>query len=408
MLAVSPHVLPPAFAQSGGHSLRFYGNGSGNIDRVKIKIDNLPVPADVGATDFTIEFWMKASVSENSGTASCNQNDGWITGNIVFDRDIWGAGDYGDFGISLSNGRIAFGVNNGSDGTTLCSQTVAADGAWHHVAVMRRRSDGLLRIFVNGQLDAESTGAGGDVSYRDGRSTSFPNDPFLVIGAEKHDAGSAYPSYSGRVDEVRLSNSLRYTSNFTPPSAPFTSDGNTVALYHFDEGPAGPCTGNVLDSSGASGGPSSGTCRYGGSPAGPVYDTDTPFAGAQPTNTPTHTPTPTNAATPPPPPVIVETPAVAPLASFAIVRWRTNIQANSVVHFDTVCDTWTRVVTDTAQVIAHTVVLTDLTPSTEYCYQVRSGNTAGETAWTANQLFATLVSEFRVYLPIILKAWVSP
>ena len=80
-----------------GLSLRFNGNGFGDIDRVKIRIDNPAVPADIGASDFTIEFWMKASLADNPGIARCNVNDGWITGNILLDRDIYGAGDYGDF-----------------------------------------------------------------------------------------------------------------------------------------------------------------------------------------------------------------------------------------------------------------------------------------------------------------------
>jgi hypothetical protein len=264
----------------GGFALRFYGHGvaAPDLDRVKIGIDP-QVPADVGG-DFTLEFWMKADLGANAGTATCNQNDGWITGNILFDRDIFGGGDYGDYGLSLSNGRIAFGIHNGSTGTTRCGATNVADGVWHHIAVTRQQSTGQLRIYVDGQLDnAQTGGPTGEVSYRDGRATSYPNsDPYLVIGAEKHDAGAAYPSYSGWLDEVRLSNTLRYTSNFTRPSAPFTSDASTLALYHFDEGPVGACTGTVLDSSGAAGGPSNGVCRYGGTaPAGPVYVADTPF-----------------------------------------------------------------------------------------------------------------------------------
>ena len=49
---------------------------------------------------------------------------------------------------------------------------------------------------------ARGSGPTGDVSYRDGRSTTSPDDPFLVIGAEKHDAGAAFPSYHGWIDEV--------------------------------------------------------------------------------------------------------------------------------------------------------------------------------------------------------------
>ncbi len=309
-------VLPAAQTASD-YSLRFYGHGLNDIDRVKVSIDPA-VPADVGAADFTLEWWMKANAAENNSGNCTTGNDNWITGNIIFDRDIWGNGDYGDFGVSLAGGRIAYGLNNGSLGAGICGTSNLADDQWHHVAVTRRRSDGLLSIFVDGQLEAQADGPDGDISYRDGRSTGFEDDPFLVIGAEKHDAGSSFPSYSGWVDEVRLSNILRYTGGFAPPNGPFTPDSNTVALYHFDEGVEGPCTGTVLDSSGAGGGPSHGTCIYGGAaPAGPVYTSDTPFSAPQntPTATPTDTPVPTD--TPTSPPVPTNTPTDTPAATAA-------------------------------------------------------------------------------------------
>ena len=166
---------------------------------------------------------MKASLAENSSPgASCGSEAGWITGNILLDRDIFGRGDYGDWGVSVTNGRIAFGVSQGSNGNTICGSRTVANGAWHHVAVTRNQSSGQLRIFVDGVLDVEGSGPTGDVSYRDGRSTSNPKDRLLVIGAEKHDFNTnQFPSYSGLFDELRISNSIRYTSNFTPPTAPF-------------------------------------------------------------------------------------------------------------------------------------------------------------------------------------------
>ena len=115
--------LPPLPASTNvidgsPNSLRFFGHTSGDIDRVKVAIDNPARPVDVGVTDFTIEFWIKAEPGVNQGRATCNRRDGWITGNIIVDRDIYNAGDYGDFGVSLHNGRIAFGVSIGTRGTT--------------------------------------------------------------------------------------------------------------------------------------------------------------------------------------------------------------------------------------------------------------------------------------------------
>lgn len=268
LTATRAHAAPRA-----NYSLRFYGNGVNDIDRVKIKLDAPARPVDVGGS-FTFEFWMKANANENTAQVTCDVNDGWITGNIIFDRDVYGAGDYGDYGIAMHAGRIAFGVSKGNEGNTLCGATNVADGAWHHIAVTRKQKNGALKIFIDGVLDAQGTSVTGNISYRDGRATSYPNsDPFLVIGAEKHDAGSAYPSYSGWIDEVRISKNIRYKNNFTPPSQPFVTDAKTVGLYHFDAG-----SGNkIKDASGAAGGPSNGKRKFGGSPAGPVWSSDTPF-----------------------------------------------------------------------------------------------------------------------------------
>ena len=265
----------PVEPASSGYALQFYGNGVNDIDRVKVRIDTPPVPADVGG-DFTIEFWMKTTASGGSCSPG-NTGDGWITGRTIIDRDVYGNGDHGDYGIALAAGRICFGVARGSLGTTIYGSANVANGQWRHIAVTRNASSGQMRIFVDGQLDAQGAGPTGDISYHNGRSTSYPNsDPFLVFGAEKHDAGSAYPSYAGLLDDIRISNVVRYTSAFTRPTAPHAADGQTVALYRFDEG-----SGTTISDS-APGGGSPGVRQIGGSPAGPVYVTDTPFGGSTP------------------------------------------------------------------------------------------------------------------------------
>ncbi|MCC6767336.1 MAG: LamG domain-containing protein [Deltaproteobacteria bacterium] len=309
-------VASPGEATAAALSLRFHGHGVGGIDRVRIPIDAPARPIDVGG-DFTLEWWMRAAPADNTSGACAPGSDNWITGNVLADRDVYFDGDHGDFGVSLHGGVIAFGAHNGTAGAGICGATTVADNAWHHVAVTRTAATGALTVWVDGALDASGAGPTGDLSYRDGRSTSFPNDPYLVLGAEKHDAGSNYPSYDGFLDELRVSTIVRYASAFTPPSTPFATDASTVGLFHFDEGPAGPCTGAVLDDSGAAGGPSSGACVYGGSaPAGPEYSAIVPF-GAGPTPTPA--PTPSCAAAPL---AGCRTPA-APAKAFVQIRDRT-------------------------------------------------------------------------------------
>jgi len=318
--ATSSFTPTPALSpvpSAAGYSLRFYGYGRADLDRVKIQIDN-PAnadpgpPADVGAQDFTLEFWMRAAAADNTASAvSCGENQNWIYGNILVDRDRYNQDR--KFGLSLAGGRLVFGVTGqGGGDLTLCSTSSVATNQWVHIAVQRRRSDGWLWLFVNGDLQAQANGPDGDISYPDdgvpGNYCEGPclnSDPYLVLGAEKHDAGSRYPSYSGYLDELRLSNVLRYTAAFSPTLAPFSPDANTVALYHFDEG-AGDLIG---DASGAPAGPSNGVRRYGGAPPGPAWTTDTPFLASMPT--PTVSPTATGTPTPIEVATLTPTPAEA-------------------------------------------------------------------------------------------------
>ncbi len=335
--------LTNVLAAQGGYALRFFGNGVNDIDRVKIPV-NPQNNADFGATDFTLEWWMKTNSGENVARTGCGTgNDAWINGNIIFDRDIWGDGDYGDFGVSLFNGRVAFGLNNGSSGATICGSRNVADGQWHHVAVQRRLSDGYLWMYVDGVLDASVDGPNGNISYRDNRSSGYSNDPFFVIGAEKHDAAVEYPSYSGFIDEVRVSRVIRYSTAFSRPTNTFSSDSNTLLLYHFDEG-----TGSVLRDSSTVGVPVNGQLRVGGNPVGPIWTTsDVPLGGPTqspsavptivptPTPTPVVTPSPTPAptATPTPTPVVTSTPAPTVTPTQTPVNTPTS-GTNTVLQFD--------------------------------------------------------------------------
>ncbi len=273
----------PAAQTTGQSSLRFFGTGAEEPGRVRIPLGPLNAgritalaPVNVSG-DFTIEFWMKATAADNPAPACPN---GWYYGHIIVDRDVDGAGDYGDYGIALCDGRLAAGVSVGEDDRQLVSNIVVTDGQWRHIA-LTRSNGGRIELFVDGTPAGSTDGPTGRVDYRTERETEQPDsDPYLVLGAEKHGYPGSY-HYSGLLDDLRISNVARYSGPFSRPTGPHAVDAQTVALYRFDEG-SGTFVG---DSSGATGGPSHGTLIVRGNPAGPVWSTDTPFSPAPPTAT---------------------------------------------------------------------------------------------------------------------------
>jgi hypothetical protein len=107
-------------------------------------------------------------------------------------------------------------------------------GVWTHIAIVN--NGGTWSIFVNGT----------SVLTQIAGSPSTPAEFFSIgVTDSYHRTSDDIGGYfNGVIDEVRFSSVVRYTSNFTPPSTPFTTDANTIALYHFDEG-SGTTTADV-------------------------------------------------------------------------------------------------------------------------------------------------------------------
>ncbi|MFN0204978.1 MAG: PQQ-dependent sugar dehydrogenase [Planctomycetota bacterium] len=260
-------VASGAFAQGSGAALRFYGTGSGQQDRVRIRIDDNSAaadassPCDVGAGNFTIEFWLKGSLAQNTTTNAGGDvqtsNNNWINGNIIIDRDIWGGSD-ADFGISIAGGFVRFGTGRGqpaiNNENTIEGNIPVLDGKWHHVACVRDITTGIKQIFVDGFLDFQSSAGAStaNVSYPNagvpGQQT--PWGPFLVLGAEKHDAGAAFPSFHGFFDELRIWNTARNQTQILENHDRIVVSGapGLVGSYRFEEG-----VGTVVSDSSGSG-----------------------------------------------------------------------------------------------------------------------------------------------------------
>ena len=245
------------------HGVRFYGNGSGQIDRLRIELDNpADPPIDVGAGNFCYEFWMRCAFADNTTTAT---DEDARYSNIILDRDIWSHERGWVLGVTRNASNTALVVCFGVAGAGLSWATIfgtsnVGDGRWHHIALTRSTS--TVRLFVDGVQEATGTYSG-DLSYPNGvRPTEGQDNPYLVIGTEKHDVGFAY---NGEFALFRVSNIARYTSTFTPPQS-ISVDGDTVALFLFEEQ-----TGTTAyDTSGLPGAENA-ALLVGGSPSGPVW-----------------------------------------------------------------------------------------------------------------------------------------
>lgn len=134
--------------------------------------------------DFTVEFWVRFATTGTQVLFDCRTGD-TSTGFVIYaDGLAW----------NVYSGALRI---NGVSGQ--------ATGTWYHVALCRSGSS--IRLFIDG-VQAGSTWTS---------STSF-TDGVCVIGAMSDGTSGA----NGWLDEIRIANGFAYyTSNFTPPSAPF-------------------------------------------------------------------------------------------------------------------------------------------------------------------------------------------
>lgn len=213
----------------------------------------------------TMEAWIMPTSNNSFGTVFFTRNDadnqGWL--------------------VELENGRATLWVADGvNDHKVQNTNVTMLGGSWYHVAATYDASTHLGRVYVNG-----NQGSAVDLGPI---STCNNCLPFRMGGF------ASFPFFNGTIDEIRVSSGIRYTSNFVLPSAPFTADGTTLLLYHFDEG-----SGQLAqDSSG-----NNRTLTLGLTATVEIIDplwvdSTAPLNGSAPTPTPTTTPTQTQTPVP--------------------------------------------------------------------------------------------------------------
>jgi hypothetical protein len=210
----------------------------------------------LGTGPLTVEVWVQPAMNNANAIliSGADSSNGWS--------------------LELNGGRLAFWLDTDQGWRYVQNSTQLQAGQWYHAA--GTYANGSARAFVDG------TGSGTANVGTLGQGTA------LDIGGVP---GFPDSFFQGVLDEARISNVVRYSANFTPPTTPFTPDANTLALWHFDEG-----TGQVASDVSASANHGTLGNDAGADNADPAWVSGYPFPSNPPT--PTITPTPTNTPLP--------------------------------------------------------------------------------------------------------------
>jgi hypothetical protein len=247
-------------AKGGGGSLRVVGTSSSGIAVPLAKLDEeaVALPPDVGRTDFTVEMWFKLDAGLALPASTCNNNPtNNFTGRFLIDRDMLGAGDNGDWTLTVFDGVIGFGAGLSTYGRAVCLSVAGWDpGEWMFVAGMLQHGDGgpngNVRVVAYQPAtdrtweeisSPQDVPEASDFSYDESRlPETEPLNAEIRLGGTKWltersgQCQDVCSGMSGHIAEVRISTVLRHAIGSAPmPSAPFEVDDSTVALYHLDE-----------------------------------------------------------------------------------------------------------------------------------------------------------------------------
>jgi hypothetical protein len=186
--------------KSQGSNLKLFGNTTGSTTQAKFggsksmyfdgTGDYISIPADdsIFSKDYTIEFWMYPTqdtnllmpFSKGVGLQFYHQS-----GNIAA-------------ALSWNNSSYSYNGNFGSITTN----------AWSHISLVRDSSASTYKFYINGTLEDTLSSA----SNIDTGSSDWIIGAFLTSGNY---------AFEGYIQDVRVTEGLtRYTTNFTPPTAP--------------------------------------------------------------------------------------------------------------------------------------------------------------------------------------------
>jgi hypothetical protein len=183
--------------------------------------------------NFNVTKWMTSGLTQLCVEFYCNLQDPSANGILTAcggASPLNPAGfDYGFYVQVLHNATpgtcdLSWGMTTG--GVVRSGIFQISLDVTHHVAMTYDGS--TVRVYVDGVLKGSQAGTGTVTSslYQHCVVGAMPQKwPNLTMNT-----GSA----KGSIDSVRISKTARYTSDFTPPTAKFSYDANTIVLHNFD------------------------------------------------------------------------------------------------------------------------------------------------------------------------------
>jgi Concanavalin A-like lectin/glucanases superfamily len=156
--------------------------------------------APVGTQNFTVEWWSYLTGGVISGGEETYLDTNGVSNGVVFGTD----------------GTNVYCAINGVG--VVVSYAFYQQNSWNHYAVTR--SGNNFTLYINGTSVATAT-----------NSISFASASTYTISGR---ISSSNKYVNGYISDLRTTlNSVLYTGNFTPPTAPLTSSGSTTALLSF-------------------------------------------------------------------------------------------------------------------------------------------------------------------------------
>lgn len=196
---------PERFRDDRRHCLELKGkSGPRRYYQIKsdcVRIESPDVKLPQGP--FTVEAWVFPTAKNGS-------------------RAVLAKTENAEYAIFLQDARPLFEVHLNGEYVTAKAEQPLPLNRWSHLAGVFNGEQ--VQLFVNGQLSATQAG----------RGQRTVNKLPLFVGADPNSFAKPTRLFAGKLDEIRISKRVRYTTNFEPLKR-FVSDSDAVLLLHCDQ-----------------------------------------------------------------------------------------------------------------------------------------------------------------------------